>query len=157
MQPDIISLAKGITSGYLPLGASAVTPKVFDVFRGAPDDNLEFAQVATYGGHPVTCAAGLANLNILTEERLWENSARVGSYLLEKLKVLLDLPVVGDIRGKGLMIGVELVNSDQSSLDTATTNRVVSMMYDRGILIGKVSHTMDEPGKHHIPRRLRLL
>ena len=145
VQPDIISLAKGLTSGYLPLGASVVTPEVFDVFRGAPDDYLEFAQVATYGGHPVTCAAGLANLNILTEERLWENSAQVGSYLLEKLKVLLDLPIVGDIRGKGLMIGVELVNPDQSSLDTATTNKVVSMMRDRGILIGKVSHTMDEP------------
>ncbi|MDE0300603.1 MAG: aminotransferase [Candidatus Poribacteria bacterium] len=145
VQPDIISLAKGLTSGYLPLGASVVTPEVFDVFRGAPDDYLEFAQVATYGGHPVTCAAGLANLKILTEERLWENSAQVGSYLLEKLKVLSDLPIVGDIRGKGLMIGVELVNPDQSSLDTATTNIVVGMMRDRGILIGKVSHTMDEP------------
>jgi taurine-pyruvate aminotransferase len=145
VQPDIISLAKGLTSGYLPLGASVVTPEVFDVFRGAPDDNLEFAQVATYGGHPVTCAAGLANLNILTEERLWENSARIGNYLLEKLELLRELPIVGDIRGKGLMIGVELVNADQSSLDTATTNRVVSMMRDRGILIGKVSHTMDEP------------
>ena len=94
---------------------------------------------------PVTCAAGLANLNILVEERLWENSARVGSYLLDKLRVLQDLPVVGDVRGKGLMIGVELVNPDQSSLDTVTTNKVVSMMRDRGILIGKVSHTMDEP------------
>ena len=145
VQPDIISLAKGLTSGYLPLGASVVTPEVFDVFRGAPDDYLEFAQVATYGGHPVTCAAGIANLNILTEERLWENSARVGSYLLDKLKTLLNLPVVGDIRGKGLMIGVELVNPNQSSLDTKTTNKVVSMMRDRGILIGKVSHTMDEP------------
>ena len=145
VQPDIISLAKGLTSGYLPLGASVVTSKVFDVFRGSSDDNLEFAQVATYGGHPVTCAAALANIDILLEERLWENSARVGGYLLEKLEVLSELPIVGDIRGKGLMIGIELVDADQSSLDTATTNRVVSMMRDRGILIGKVSHTMDEP------------
>ena len=145
VQPDIISLAKGITSGYLPLGASVVTSEVFDVFRGAPDDYLEFAQVATYGGHPVTCAAALANVNIIMKERLWENSARVGGYLLDKLEALRELPIVGDIRGKGLMIGIELVNADQSSLDTATTNSVVGMMRDRGILIGKVSHTMDEP------------
>ena len=145
VQPDIISLAKGITSGYLPLGASVVTSEVFDVFRGAPDDYLEFAQVATYGGHPVTCAAALANINIIMKERLWENSARVGGYLLEKLEALRELPIVGDIRGKGLMIGIELVNADQTSLDTATTNSVVGMMRDRGILIGKVSHTMDEP------------
>ena len=145
IRPDIISLAKGATSGYLPLGATVVTPQVFDAFRGDSEDDREFSQVATYGGHPVACAAALANLQILTEERLWENSARVGKYLLEKLAGLQNLLIVGDVRGIGLMMAIELVKPDQTSMDTATTNKVVSMMRDEGILIGKISHTMDEP------------
>ena len=145
IEPDIMTLAKGLTSGYLPLGACVTTDAVFDVFLGEPDENREFEQVCTYGGHPVTCAAGLANLKILTEERLWENAAHVGAKLLEKLKGLESLPIVGEVRGKGLMIGIELVQADQSNLDTARTNSVVGAMKEQGILIGKIGHALDDP------------
>jgi len=145
VQPDIITLAKGLTSGYLPLGACVTSGEVFETFLGAPGENREFAQVCTYGGHPVSCAAGLANLKILTGERLWENAERVGSYLLEKLETLRALPIVGDVRGKGLMIAIELIRSDKSHLDTSTTNKIVAAMKSKGILVGKIGYAMDEP------------
>ena len=145
IQPDIITLAKGLTSGYLPLGACVVSSEVFEEFLGAPEENREFAQVCTYAGHPVACAAGLANLKILTDERLWENAERVGTYLLEKLDTLRSLPIVGDVRGKGLMMGIELVQNGKSHLDTAKTNQIVGAMRENGILIGKISRAVDEP------------
>ena len=145
IQPDIITLAKGLTSGYLPLSACVTTTEVFNAFLGDPDDKQEFGQVCTYAGHPVTCAAGLANLKILTEERLWENAAKIGTHLLEKLKLLQDLPIVSEVRGKGLMIGIELVDANQNNLETMRTSTIVRLVKERGILIGKISHAVDEP------------
>ena len=145
IQPDIITLAKGLTSGYLPLSACVTTTEVFNAFLGDPGDKQEFGQVCTYAGHPVTCAAGLANLKILTEERLWENAAKIGTHLLEKLKLLQDLPIVSEVRGKGLMIGIELVDANQNNLETMRTSTIVRLVKERGILIGKISHAVDEP------------
>ena len=148
VQPDIITLAKGLTSGYLPLGACVASTEVFNAFLGETDENKEFAQVCTYGGHPVACAAGAANLKILREERLWENSEKVGTYLLSKLETLLDLSIVGDVRGKGLMIAVELVQADGTHLETATTNQIVGQLRDfdtGGVIVGKIGHAVDEP------------
>ena len=145
IQPDIITLAKGLTSGYLPLSACVTTTEVFNAFLGDPGDKKEFGQVCTYAGHPVTCAAGLANLKILTEERLWENAARIGTHLLEKLESLEGLPVVSEVRGKGLMIGIELVDTNQDNLETMKTSTIVRLMKERGILIGKISYVVDEP------------
>ena len=143
--PDIITLAKGLTSGYVPLGACVVSDEVFEGFLGAPEEEREFAQVCTYAGHPVACAAGLANLKIISDERLWENSERVGTYLLDKLDTLRSLPIVGDVRGKGLMLAIELVKNGKSHLDTAKTNQIVAAVREKGILIGKISRAVDEP------------
>ena len=148
VQPDLITLAKGLTSGYLPLGACVASTAVFNTFLGESDENKEFAQVCTYGGHPVACAAGIANLEILQKERLWENSEKVGAHLLSKLETLCDLPIVGDVRGKGLMIAVELIKTDGTHLETATTNRIVGQLRDfdkGGIIVGKIGHAVDEP------------
>ena len=148
VQPDIITLAKGLTSGYLPLGACVASTAVFNTFLGEADENKEFAQVCTYGGHPVACAAGVANLKILQEERLWENSEKVGAHLLSKLETLRDFPIVGDVRGKGLMIAVEFVEADGSHLSTAATNRIIGQLRDfdkGGIIVGKIGHAVDEP------------
>ena len=142
--PDIMTLAKGVTSGYLPLGACAVTPKVFEAFLGEPEEEREFSQVTTYGGHPVCCAAGVANLEILTEERLWENSARVGARLLEGLRGI-DSPFLGDIRGKGLMAGVELVDESGAMLDVERAAQVQGGIRDEGVLVGRMSHAMAGP------------
>ncbi|MXV73725.1 aminotransferase class III-fold pyridoxal phosphate-dependent enzyme [Candidatus Poribacteria bacterium] len=145
VQPDLITLAKGLTSGYLPLGACVASSKVFNAFLGDTDENREFAQVCTYGGHPVACAAGIANLKILQEERLWENAEKVGTHLLAKLETLCELPIVGDVRGKGLMIGVELIETDGSHLATAKTNQIVGQLREKGVIVGKIGHAVEEP------------
>ncbi len=145
VQPDLITLAKGLTSGYIPLGACVASTSVFNTFLGDSDENREFSQVCTYGGHPVACAAGVANLNILQSERLWENAEKVGNYLLEKLKTLKSLPIVGDVRGKGLMLAVELIQTDGSHLETAKTNKIVGQLKEKGVIVGKIGHAVDEP------------
>ncbi|MFH1566544.1 MAG: aminotransferase [Gemmatimonadota bacterium] len=142
--PDIMTMAKGITSGYLPLGACAVTPKVFEAFLGEPGDRREFAQVVTYGGHPACCAAGLANLEILLGERLWENAAAVGAHLLEQLRGI-GSPWLGEVRGRGLMIALELVDHTGACLDAASTARVKAALLDQGIIVGSMSHVLPGP------------
>ena len=145
VQPDIITLAKGLTSGYLPLGACVASTQVFNAFLGDADENREFAQVCTYGGHPVACAAGVANLKILQEERLWENAEKVGAQLLSKLETLRELPIVGDVRGKGLMLAVEFIETDGTHLETAKTNRIVGRLKEKGVIVGKIGHAVEEP------------
>ena len=138
-------LAKGITSGYLPLGATVVTEEIFDAFRGEPGDGREFAQVCTYGGHPACCAAALANIDILTGERLWERASEVGSHLLEALKGLSS-PAVGEVRGLGLMIAVELVDgSGAPARRRAAPPRSRAPCGSKGSLVGQMSHAVQGP------------
>ena len=112
VEPDIMSVAKGIVSSYAPLGAAIATNAVADAFAGG--DNF-FRAALTAGGHPVTSAAALKNIEIIEEDNLVENSADVGSYFLDRLEELQEVhPSVGEVRGKGLMLGIELVR-DQAS------------------------------------------
>ncbi|MFC1526796.1 aspartate aminotransferase family protein [Candidatus Latescibacterota bacterium] len=142
--PDIMTMAKGISSGYLPLGACAVTPRIFDAFLGEAHERREFAQVVTYGGHPACCAAALANLDILLREKLWENAAAVGGYLLDALQAL-DSPRLGEVRGKGLMIALELVDERGDLLDAERVGRVKSAVLQEGVIIGSMSHAILGP------------
>ncbi len=108
IQPDITTVAKGITSGYAPLGAVIATKKVADSFLGGQKEM--FYHLITFGGHPISTAAANANLEIFTEENLIENSKKMGNYLFEKLQLLYEYPIVGDVRGGlGLLAGVEIV------------------------------------------------
>jgi 4-aminobutyrate--pyruvate transaminase len=104
--PDLISFAKGVTSGYIPLGGVAVSDDIFAVL--AEPDRV-FMHGFTYSGHPVACAVALRNLQIIEEEGLAENAGRAGAYLLNRLSALADRPYVGEVRGKGCMLFVELV------------------------------------------------
>ena len=142
--PDVMTMAKGVSSGYLPLGACAVTSEVFETFMGEPDEEREFSSVATYGGHPVCCAAALANLDIMMAERLWENSAEVGAYLLDELRGL-DSPFVGDVRGKGLMIAVELTAENGAMVDATRVAAVQAGILEHGVIVGRMSHVMAGP------------
>ena len=139
--PDMMTIAKGVTSGYLPLGGCVVTPEIFEAFLGDAGDGSEFAQVSTYGGHPACCAAALANIDILLNERLWENAALVGAYLLDGLKKL-NSPFVGNVRGKGLMLAVELVGKDGDFLDAGRMARVKAGIKAGGVLAGSMSHVL---------------
>ncbi len=142
--PDIMTMAKGITSGYIPLGATAVTEQVFDTFKGAPADNVQFNQLSTYGGHPVACAVAVANLAVLAEDKLVENSERMGALLGDGLRELLaDHPIVGHVRGKGLLWGVELaVPGTTTPLAGEHVNAVMREAQARGVLLGKNSATV---------------
>ena len=108
IKPDIITVAKALTSGYLPIGAAVARKKVADAFMG--DDDSAFGQLITFGGNPASCAAGLANLEIIENEGMVENAVALGEYLFDQLQTLHEHPIVGDVRGgMGLIAAVELV------------------------------------------------
>jgi 4-aminobutyrate aminotransferase len=127
MAPDILAVAKGIASG-MPLGATVARA---DLMTWPPG-----AHASTFGGNPVSCAAALATIALL-EEGLVENAARMGAYLMERMRTWPErFPTVGDVRGLGLMIGVELVR-DRASREKAPElrDRVVQLAFERGLLI----------------------
>lgn len=139
IKPDTVALAKGISSAYLPLAATMVADDVFTAFLGEPEEKKHAVQVNTYGGHPVSCAVGLANVAILEGERLAERAAETGAYLLDGLKALLDHPLVGDVRGKGLLIGIELVadKKTRAPVQHRVTNAVAARCLREGLIVGK--------------------
>jgi len=106
--PDIIISAKGLTSGYLPLGATIFSEEIWDVISEDGHGRC-FAHGFTYSGHPVACAAALKNIEIMEDEELLDNVLSLEPYFKEKLNTLKDLPIVGDIRGQGFMWCVEFV------------------------------------------------
>src|SRR5213593_2024011 len=108
VQPDIMSFAKGITSGYLPLGGIGVADRVYNVMAEVPPER-RWMHAFTYSAHPTCCAVALATLDILESEGLVEAVGRIGKKLLDGLKQLASMEQVGDVRGLGLMCGVELV------------------------------------------------
>ena len=105
--PDMMTIAKGITSGYQPVGACIARDHVYEAFKGGPEKTFSLGY--TYGGHPAGAAAGLANIDILEREDLLENSTTMGKYLLDRLTALKEHPTVGDVRGKGLLCALDLV------------------------------------------------
>src|SRR5699024_4876812 len=108
IKPDIVTMAKGITSGYLPLGATAVRREIYEKFNTEGRYDY-FRHVSTFGGNPAACALALKNLEIYEKENLMENSQKMGEQIRSELAVLENHPYVGNIRGKGLLIGIELV------------------------------------------------
>lgn len=122
LKPDIVTLAKGLSSAYFPISASVIGDRIWDVLVNASEEYGPVMHGYTYGGHPVGGAIALKNIEIMERENLIENSAEVGKYFLEKLRaVTADHPYVGDVRGAGLMIGVEYVaNRETRKLFDAT-------------------------------------
>jgi len=139
--PDLIAIAKGISSAYMPIAATVVRDSVFASFYGDPSENRQVAQVNTYGGHPVAAAVALRNLEILEGERLAERSAEVGAYLLDGLRTLMTRPIVGDVRGKGLLAAVELVKdrATKEPLSPAQLTAIVDGCKAEGVIVGRGS------------------
>jgi len=136
IRPDILTLAKGLTSAYLPLGATVASEQVFAAFQGESDSS-KFVQVSTFGGHPSSCVAALANIEILTRERLWENSATLGAYLLEQLRGIRS-PWIAEVRGRGLLIGMELVSDENKTpLSDARMVQLLREFREAGVLVGR--------------------
>lgn len=127
--PDYMTMAKGLANG-LPIGAVMTTPKL--------TENLQKQQINTFGGNPISTATALAVLETIEEEKLMNNAHVVGGYLMEGLRDLQkQFPdVIGDVRGKGLMVGCELADKKKNPL-TQETARIVEMSKDDGVIIGK--------------------
>jgi len=137
--PDIVAIAKGIVSAYLPIAATVVKNDVFKSFVGEAADNRQVFQISTYGGHPVAAAVANRNIQIILEEKLAERSAESGAYFLDALRTLNRHPWVGDIRGKGLLIGIELVK-DKKTKEIMPADRikaVVDFARKNGVLVGR--------------------
>ena len=112
LEPDIMAIAKGIVSSYVPLGAAVATDEVAGAFVG---EGRELRHVFTFTGHPVAAAAGLKNIEIIETEGLVENAAVVGAYFKEQLEGLMgDHPIVGDVRGLGMIVAAELVSDRET-------------------------------------------
>ena len=139
IKPDIVTVAKGISSAYLPMAATVVRNTVFQSFLGDPSENRQVNQVNTYGGHPVAAAVALRNIEILLQEKLAERSAENGAYLLDGLRTLTRHKWVGDVRGKGLYAGVELVTDRASKavMPQAQIKRITERCQELGVIVGR--------------------
>jgi len=131
--PDIMTMAKGLSSGYQPIAATIVTEKIAEPFEGS-----YFQHGQTFSGHPAGCRAALTNLAIIEREHLVKNAADVGDYLLSRLQKLRDLPLVGDVRGKGLLLGIELVSDKKRHQKFPDAAEVGFRVRDRAIELGLI-------------------
>jgi len=143
VKPDIVTMAKGITSAYLPLSATAVRKDIFEAFKGEDEYN-HFRHVNTYGGNPAACAVALKNIEIFEKENLVERAAALGEKLLEEMAELKNHPNVGDVRGKGLLFGIELVE-DKVTKEPAhpeKLDKIIGFCKKEGLIIGKNGDTV---------------
>lgn len=149
VRPDIVTMAKGLTSGYLPLGATAVRAEIYDKFKGQ-DGSSHFRHVSTYGGHPASCAVALKNIEIIEREGIVERVARLGNSILSQLHDLTRLSKVGDVRGIGFLYGLELVEDKKTKEPASETlmNQVLAKCREKGLIIGRNGDTV--PGFNNV-------
>ena len=130
--PDIMVVAKGLTSGYAPMAAAIARREIAEKIP-------VFFNVHTYGGHPVSAAAALANIGIIEREHLVENAATVGSYMIGLLEGLREHPIVGDVRGLGLFMAVELVRDaarhESFPPESGVDNQVAAVAREMGLFV----------------------
>lgn len=136
--PDVLVTAKGVTSGYLPLGVVLFKEEIFQTFLASGDDYV-FWHGYTYTGHPTVCAAGLANLEIIEREKLVHKAREQGKYLQKKLATLLDLPIVGDVRGQGLMAAVEIVQDKATKEMFPAEMQIARKVWEKALANGVIT------------------
>jgi adenosylmethionine-8-amino-7-oxononanoate aminotransferase len=112
--PDIICSGKGLSSGAIPLGAMIAKEDMGHTFYGAVEDEINFAHGHTFAGHPLACAVGIAVIDEIQHEKLDQKAQDLGDYLAKKLQKLTRYSVVREVRGKGLLLGVELVKDTET-------------------------------------------
>lgn len=145
IQPDIVTMAKGVASGYAAISCCVTTEAVFDKFKDDTDKMGYFRDISTFGGCTGGPAAALENLRIIEEEDLCGNSARMGVYLQEKLSELMDRhPNIGEVRGKGLFAGAELVadRTTREPLDEKLVMAITGNCMAQGVIIGASNRSM---------------
>ncbi|WP_296761764.1 aminotransferase class III-fold pyridoxal phosphate-dependent enzyme [Sediminimonas sp.] len=146
VEPDFVTMAKGVASGYAAIACCVTTEAVFDMFKEDADDPLDyFRDISTFGGCTAGPAAALENMAIIERESLLENCTAMGDYMLDRLGGLMDRhKVVGDVRGKGLFLGAELV-TDRGSKDPVPEAQVKAVVADcmaQGVIIGATNRSL---------------
>ncbi|MFQ5666328.1 MAG: aspartate aminotransferase family protein [Candidatus Binatia bacterium] len=138
IHPDLVSFAKGISSGYLPLSASMISDQVYETIRDEMPAGIPLMFGLTYNNHPTCCAAGLANIEIIEREGLVDNAREVGAHLLARLRAAFGhSPIVGEIRGLGMLAALEIVR-DQATKEPFPNiedpHRIVAAAFERGLI-----------------------
>jgi len=154
VRPDMVTLAKGVASSYMPLSVTVVKNEIYDKFLCDPAADAQhlnyFRDISTYGGCAGAMSAAIETLRIIEDENLVENSRAMGTRLLEGLKALNDMPLVGDVRGCGLFCGLEFVK-DKRTKEPITEKEMARIMANvaaEGVLVGKTTSSL--PGNNTI-------
>lgn len=136
VEPSIMALGKGISAGYFPLGATVATDEIFREFLG-PTNERRFNHGSTYAGHPGACAAGIKTIDYFTTSNVIAETADKGRRFFEQLKSLEELPVVGDVRGVGMMFGIEFVTDKESKtpMPEETMQRIMMACFAAGLFV----------------------
>ena len=136
--PDIITMAKALTNGAVPMGAVAVKDEIYDAVTGAvPEGGIELFHGYTYSAHPAACAAGIATQRIYREERTFERAAALAPRFLDRVFALRDLDAVTDIRGYGLLAGIDLAPAQEAGRPKpgARGYAVLQAAYEAGLVV----------------------
>ena len=142
--PDIITCAKGISSGYVPLSATLLSEAMYDVISVPQAEGAMFTHGFTYSGHPISCAAGLKNIEIMERDDICGHVRDVGPYLEEQLASLLEHPIVGDVRGSHFMMCIENVADKETKAllpaEVAIGDRIAAHCQSRGVIVRPIAH-----------------
>ena len=146
LEPDIVTMAKGVASGYAAISCTVTTEAVFEAFKEEPEDQMSyFRDISTFGGCTAGPTAALANLEIIEREDLITNARDMGGYLLEQLEAMRTRhELIGDVRGKGLFAGIELV-SDRSTKEPLDEKRVIEVAAEcqrNGVIVGRTNRSL---------------
>lgn len=146
IEPDFVTMAKGVASGYAAIACCVTNEKVFDMFKDDDTDPLNyFRDISTFGGCTAGPAAAIENMAIIEEEGLLENTTKMGDYMMDQLRALKDKhKVVGDVRGKGLFLGAELV-ADRTSKEPVPEKQAQAVVADcmaQGVIIGVTNRSI---------------
>ncbi len=146
IQPDFVTMAKGVASGYAAISCTVTTKAVFEMFKDAPEDTMShFRDISTFGGCTAGPVAALENMRIIEDEGLLENTVAMGERVLANLRALQERhPVIGDVRGKGLFCGAELVadRATKEPLDERRVQAVVADCLSQGVIIGATNRSL---------------
>ncbi len=146
IKPDMVTMAKGVASGYAAIACLVTTEEVFDQFKSDPDDPLDyFRDISTFGGCTAGPAAAIENMAIIEEEGLLENTEIMGTYLAEALSELQGRhPPIGDVRGKGLFYGIELVEDRTTRVPVkeSLAQAVVADCMEQGVIVGVTNRSL---------------
>ena len=146
VEPDMVTMAKGVASGYAAIACLVTSEKVFDMFKDDASDPMNyFRDISTFGGCTAGPAAALENLRIIEDENLLDNTVAMGDYMLDSLHEMMDRhAVIGDVRGKGLFLGAELVSDrdDKIPMDEKKVQAVVADCMAQGVVIGATNRSL---------------